>query len=267
MRRDGHIHSPYCPHGTNDTFSDYVETAISLGFEEITFTEHAPLPKGFIDPTPAKDSGMKEHDIHDYFHDIKKVKNKYKGQIKINCGLEIDYIEGFEEETMSFLAKFGPNLDDAILSVHFLKQENGYECMDYSPEVFGEMVKDYGSVDALYRKYYETLKKSILADLGPYKPKRIGHMTLAHKFQKKFPVSGDFNNEIEDLLLTIKNAGYELDYNGAGTAKPLCREPYPPNWVVERALELEIPLVYGSDAHQKKELAQGLPFMTFTKTS
>ena len=58
MRRDGHIHTPYCPHGTNDTFHDYVETALGLGFEEITFTEHAPLPKGFNDPTPAKDSGM-----------------------------------------------------------------------------------------------------------------------------------------------------------------------------------------------------------------
>ena len=35
---------------------------------------------------------------------------------------------------------------------------------------------------------------------------------------------------------------YGLDYNGAGTAKPLCREPYPPHWVIEIAKEKQIPL-------------------------
>lgn len=35
--RDGHIHSPYCPHGTKDTFEMYVEKALSEGLEEITF--------------------------------------------------------------------------------------------------------------------------------------------------------------------------------------------------------------------------------------
>ena len=139
--------------------------------------------------------------------------------------------------------------------------------MDYSPEVFGKMAKAFGSVEALYLKYYQTVKKSVLADLGQYKPRRIGHMTLVHKFQKKYPVIGNFQTEIEDLLITIKKAGLELDYNGAGTAKPLCREPYPPAWVIERALSLDIPLVYGSDAHRKKELAQGLHSMTFTKES
>ena len=26
--RDGHIHSPYCPHGTNDSLDAYVEKAL-----------------------------------------------------------------------------------------------------------------------------------------------------------------------------------------------------------------------------------------------
>ena len=38
--RDGHIHSPYCPHGTGDPFELYVERALEIGLEEITFTEH-----------------------------------------------------------------------------------------------------------------------------------------------------------------------------------------------------------------------------------
>lgn len=261
MLKDGHIHTPYCPHGTKDSFRDYAERAIELGFKEISFTEHAPLPHGFTDPTPEMDSAMDVNHLEAYFHDIERIKDEYRGKIKINCGFEVDFIEGFEEEIKGFLTKFGPRLDDAILSVHFLKHEHGFDCLDYSPDVFGKLAKIYGSVEALYKKYYETVLKSIHADLGPYKPKRIGHITLVHKFQKKFPVISSFEKEIADLLEAIKEKGFELDYNGAGTAKPLCGEPYPPAWVIEKAASMGIPLIYGSDAHQKKELGQGREMM------
>jgi histidinol-phosphatase (PHP family) len=267
MLRDGHIHSHYCPHGTKDSFKDYVERAIILGFKEISFTEHAPLPEGFLDPAPTKDSAINLQQLQDYFLEIEKIKKEYRGVIKINCGLEVDYIEGYEKEIKKFLDKVGPQLDDAILSVHFLKHQNGYDCMDYSPDVFGKMIEIYGSVEALYSKYYETLIKSVQANLGAYKPRRIGHITLSHKFQKKYPTDQLFQREIFELLSAIKEHGYELDYNGAGTAKPLCREPYPPSWVVEKAIAMDIPLVYGSDAHQSKELGQGIAQMISIQTS
>lgn len=38
--KDGHIHSPYCPHGSKDALEDYVKRAIEIGLDEITFTEH-----------------------------------------------------------------------------------------------------------------------------------------------------------------------------------------------------------------------------------
>lgn len=257
MLRDGHIHTPFCPHGTKDGFEEYIERAIELGFREISFTEHAPLPKGFEDTTPKKDSGMKLEQLEEYFAKIDQLKDRFGDRLVINCGFEVDYIEGFEEEITSLLNQYGSRLDDAILSVHFLKHGHSYDCLDYSPEAFEQMVKKYGTVEDIYQNYYRTLLKSIQADLGPYKPKRIGHITLVRKFQKRFPVHSDFRNEIMTVLQAIKNQGYEIDYNGAGTAKPLCRETYPPKWVAEEASNLQIPLVYGSDAHQVKELKQG----------
>ena len=41
--KDGHIHSPYCPHGTKDDFEEYIINAIAAGFTEISFTEHSLL--------------------------------------------------------------------------------------------------------------------------------------------------------------------------------------------------------------------------------
>ena len=263
MKRDGHVHTPFCPHGTKDRFEDYIEKALTLGMEEISFTEHAPLPKGFIDTTPSKDSAMSWSDLDVYFDELERVKRIYKGKIKINAGLEVDFIEGFESEIKKTLDQIGNKLDDAILSVHFLKNNHQYDCLDYSPQFFSEMVESYGSVEAVYQKYYETVQLSVIADLGIYKPTRIGHITLVHKFQNRFPFSGDEKTVLTQLLMSIKEKGYSLDYNGAGTAKPLCREPYPPNWVIEEANKLRIPLVYGSDAHQVKELGQGYDQLLF----
>ena len=70
MIKDGHIHTPFCPHGTKDALEAYVEKALSLGFQEISFTEHAPLPEGFIDPTPEQDSSMDIEQLEDYFDKI-----------------------------------------------------------------------------------------------------------------------------------------------------------------------------------------------------
>jgi histidinol-phosphatase (PHP family) len=257
MLRDGHIHTPYCPHGTADKISEYTERAIKMGYQEITFTEHAPLPKGFVDPTPNRDSAMSWDSLENYINEIQTVKREYQAKIKVNIGFEVDFIECYEAETKQFLNEVGPKLDDAILSVHFLKLGSEYDCVDYSPDGFKQMITRYGSVDEIYRKYYETVESSINADLGFFKPKRIGHMTLVKKFQRKYPAAQSFKKEVLQLLNLIKEKGYELDYNGAGTTKPLCRETYPPQWVVEEAKKLGVPFVYGSDAHQVKELGQG----------
>lgn len=34
--KDGHIHTPYCPHGTDDSFEEYVQKAIQVGLDEIS---------------------------------------------------------------------------------------------------------------------------------------------------------------------------------------------------------------------------------------
>ncbi len=263
MLRDGHVHTKYCPHGSRDLFEHYIEKALSLGMKEITFTEHAPLPDGFTDPVPMADSAMKKSDLSSYFTDLTAMKKKYAGIIRINTGLEIDYIDGYEKETAALLEKIGPLLDDSILSVHFLHYEGRYDCIDYSPDVFATMAAAYGSVDAVHEHYYRTVLKSIQSELGPYKPSRIGHITLARKFRLKYPPMRDFTKEIDEVLLAIKAKGYELDFNGAGTAKPLCRETYPPRPIAAKAAALGIPLVYGSDAHRAKELGQGYSDMIF----
>ncbi|MCA1056891.1 histidinol-phosphatase HisJ [Rossellomorea aquimaris] len=254
---DGHIHTPFCPHGSSDSFHQYIERAISLQYSHLTFTEHAPLPEGFIDTTPDQDSGMDPVDVPAYFDTLDELKETYKDRITIRSGLEVDYIEGFEQESAAFLSRWGTRIDDSILSVHFLHHQNQWDCLDFSPEVFKSMIDRYGSVDAVYTHYYRTVVKSIESDLGAFKPGRIGHITLVKKFQHLYPASRPFTEEIEAILKAVAAKGLELDYNGAGLTKPHCGESYPPVEVIEKARSLGIVTVYGSDAHTANGINQG----------
>ncbi|BDH62608.1 histidinol-phosphatase [Lysinibacillus sp. PLM2] len=256
MKRDGHIHSPFCPHGTEDPFEQYIEKAIESGFTQITFTEHAPLPTNFQDPTPDKDSGMNPKHLKPYIEKLTELKKIYSNDISIHIGLEIDYIVGYETETRAFLDIVGPLLDDAILSVHFLKWNDEYCCIDFSKEVFLEFASKVGSVEKVYNLYYETIKKSIDANLGRYKPRRIGHPTLVHKFQLAHKEKIQDDQQIRDILTYMKEKGYELDVNSAGLSKELCKEPYPSFEMIQFAQNIELDMVFGSDAHSVKDLHQ-----------
>lgn len=249
IKRDAHIHSPFCPHGTSDPFRAYIHKAIDNGFQDISFTEHAPLPEGFLDPTPAQDSGMKSHELPHYFAALEQLKKEFSGNLRIRSGLEVDFIPGFEQQTARLLDEVGPQLDDAILSVHFLPHKDQWICADFSAEVFMKLVQDLGSVQAVYDLYYDTVEASIKADLGPYKPKRIGHATLIHKFQHDHGETIDDDARIREILQLVKEHGYELDVNSAGLSKPGCLEFYPPLPYIDYARRLGIPLVFGSDAH------------------
>lgn len=257
MYYDGHVHTPFCPHGSNDTFDMYIEKAISLGIKGITFTEHAPLPKNFTDPAPAKDSAMLYGDLNNYFHKLQEIKKFYRKYIDVRTGLEIDFIEGFEQETEDFLREVGPELEDAILSVHFLNVGEAFYCMDYDENVFNDMIKESGALNSVYKNYFTAVKKSIKHSFMSYQPLRIGHITLVNKFQKLFPADFSITEEIHEILKEVSERGMSLDYNGAGAVKPFCGDTYPSAWIVKEAHKRKIPLVYGSDAHSAKGLGQG----------
>ncbi|WJH34035.1 hypothetical protein N6H14_29405 [Paenibacillus sp. CC-CFT747] len=52
LKWNGHTHTPYCRHGSPAEAADYLEQAIRLGFDRYTFSEHPPLPQGWVDNEP-----------------------------------------------------------------------------------------------------------------------------------------------------------------------------------------------------------------------
>ena len=255
--RDGHVHSHYCPHGSNDSFEEYLENAINRGIGEITFTEHMTMPKNIVI------EGMEEkfldtvspsiYSIEKYIEEAKYYKNKYKDKIKINIGLEVDYLEGYEEFTTKMLDIYGDVLDDAILSTHIGMYDGKYYCFDCI-ESFEGLLKKIGTVEKIYALYYNTLLKSIKSNLGKFKPKRIGHPTLVRIFNKKYPINYSNVNLFQEIMDEINKGSYEIDYNTAGLRKEFCGEAYPSGEFYEIAIKNNVKMVYGSDSHFAKDI-------------
>ena len=252
--KDGHIHSPFCPHGSNDKFEEYIERAIEVGLTEITFTEHLPLPDNFEDPSPKKDSAMSIKDMDSYIKTVNSLKEQYKDKLKINLGVEVDFLEGYEKEIKDRLDEYGQYLDDAILSVHMLNLGNKYYCVDFDKDEFNKVSKLLGGVDNVYYKYYKTLKKAVESDLGIYKPKRIGHLNLVRKFNKIYPYDYKNNIVLEEVVKAIKEKGYEVDYNVAGSRYEYCKEPYVSGYLLKLVQKYSIPMVLGSDSHRAQDI-------------
>lgn len=258
-RRDGHTHTEMSPHGSREPTEQFIQRAIALGFETYSLTEHPPLPSGFEDPTPDKSCGLAWYELEPYLEHARKLKYRFAYQIEIRVGLEVDYVPGFEAETRKMLDKFGPDLEDSLLSVHFLPGVGSWRCVDYSSEDFKEgLIDAYGSVAAVHQAYWDTVREAVVTDLGAYKPRRLGHLSLVHKFQLKHPLAHpqQFRPKVLEILDLIKSKGMELDLNAAGLLKPDCREIYPAPWIIEEALRRDIAFIYGSDAHSVKGVGQ-----------
>ncbi len=259
-RRDGHTHTEFCRHGSHEATDLFVRRAIELGFVAYSLTEHPPLPPGFEDPAPEKDCGILAGQVEPYLELGFRQKRQFAGQVDLKVGFEVDYIPGYEVWTRELLDRYGGDLDDALLSVHFLPGAGGWRCVDHSPEDFRQgLLEPYGSVEAVHRAYWQMVRQAISADLGPHKPRRIGHLSLVHKFQAKYPLSSpeQFRPEVEEILGLMKAGEMEVDLDAAGLYKPDCREIYPAPWIVKEAIRLGIRLVYGSDTHSVRGVGQG----------
>ena len=267
MKRDGHTHTHFCLHGSGEPTEEYITRAIELGFQIYSVTEHLPYSEQFLQsiPYPAKikDSlKIKGGDFGLYIKEMHKLKNKFKDKIRLLVGSEVDYLPGETSHTRMMLQEYGPYLEDSLLSVHFIKGHQGWRAVDQDPRDYEDgLLTCYSGYEEIQLEYYRMVKEALMADLGPYKPKRIAHLTLCNKFQCCFNPDNRTGERVKkavlDLLAYMRRHGYSLDVNAAGLYKEYCREIYPSPWIIKMAVEMGIPLVYGSDAHSVKDVGRG----------
>ena len=115
-----HTHTYHCGHATG-TPEEYVKRAIENGVKVMGFSEHVPFKFPGDVQNPAH---LKTEDVGKYFAELNALREKYKEQIKIIIGFEMEYFPKYFEEMFAFAKKVGAEY--LLLAQHRVGEEEPY---------------------------------------------------------------------------------------------------------------------------------------------
>lgn len=248
-KKDLHVHSPFCPHRASDApLEAYLAAAEEKGIVELAFTEHGPFPAPLSLTQYTKHPTLTDEEVELYFQKMYELREQYTGPVKFSIGLEIDYLEGYEKEITASLEKYGPRMEEGLISVHNLLVDGRYLNLGYQHNIIAA-AKAMGP-RKLTELYYKTMIKSVTEDLGPYKPKRVAHPTMLALCGKHFPEFRDAQELMEEFVAVVKERGYALELNTAGLEYPDdCQEVYG-EALLPFIKKYDVPVSLAADAHE-----------------
>lgn len=223
-RIDIHNHTILCNHATGTT-EEYIKKAIELKIDIFGFSEHAPM--NFDEKYR-----LKLEDKKFYENDVLFLKEKYKNDIEILLGYEVDYLKG----DYILPEVLNSKVDYLIGSVHFINDGWGFD----NPEFIGQYKNK--DIDTIWEDYFAAITNMIKSG----KFDIVGHLDLIKVF--KFLPKKDIKIIAKDAIQHIKQSNMVVEINSAGYRKPIA-EQYPSKEILELCFELDIPITFSSDAH------------------
>lgn len=229
---DYHVHTVLCKHADGMP-GDLRDSARLKGTPEVCITDHCPTPDSY-DPQHRMDM----NDFLRYRDAVQEVRGSDAPAVLF--GVEADYYPGCER----FLASWLPRQDfDLVLgSVHYI----GDWGFDNPAEADGWNTTD---VCAAWSAYFDLVGR--LADTGLYDV--VAHLDLPKKFEHR-PNENEMKPMAERALDRIAGAGMGIEINTSGLYRRV-REIYPSFQILRLAHERDIPVCFGSDAHEPSQIA------------
>ncbi len=235
-----HSHCSFCD--GRSTMEEFVHFAIAKGVKKYGFSSHAPLPFDTF-------WNMKLDDFEEYKFEFHRLKEKYKSEIELFIGLEVDYIHNFIEIHNDLYST--EDLDYLIGSIHYLDPlpQGGFWTIDGNfPEFHNGLKILYdGDINAAVNRFFEISR--IMIEKGGFQI--VGHVDKialnACKFIDFNIHSQHYQNQMGDLLQLIKSKGMILEIN----TKSLKDKgfTYPDMCFFKLINELQIPVTINSDCH------------------
>ena len=239
MNYDQNLHTHTAFSDGKDQMEDMVKHAIKLGFKSIGFSDHANM--GF-EVTGA----MTRENVAKSLQTSKALKEKYKGQISVFCGLENDL---FSTQDLS-------PYDYVIGSCHCLIKDG--EIIEFDGK------KDHvkGVIDRLFNGngldfaecYYSTFSR--LAETS--RIDIVGHADLVTKHAEReqfFDCDGKAYKEF--ALKAIKKVFERcqvFEINTGAIARGYKTAPYPAPFIMQELKRLGAKMIISSDCHDKNFL-------------
>lgn len=232
-----HTHTFRCGHteyGMSD--EDFVRELIKKGFRKMAFTDHCPQ-KNQIDTRLYM--RMDYSQAKEYLESIRTLKEKFKDEIQIESGFEIEYLPELENE----LFELKSISDKLILGQHFV-----YNKDKSNLKVLG--VSTFDKEDLL--NYANNIKIAMEKSL----PDIVAHPDLFMLSSRTF---GDAERQATEIICqTAEKTGIPLEINLGRVANivdcPQRYVEYPCREFWEIASNYKINVLYGIDAHTRHQI-------------
>jgi len=229
MKANYHTHTTFCD-GKN-TPEEMVLAAIGKGFDELGFSSHSEMLK---DPAA-------------YVAEIRRLAEKYRGRIRILCGIEADWPCPLDLSPYDYV----------IGSVHFVPSPDGARvCVDESPEVLSAGIRDRfgGSAEAFVRAYFAAEREMVAAGAFTF----VGHPDLVRKFNAKHPYfdegSAWYREELVKTADAIAASGKPVEVNTGAISRGWMDDAYPSAEFRALLRERGVRFLLSSDAHSADAL-------------
>ena len=227
----------------------YAERAIDLGFSQLGFSEHSPLP--FSNPF-----SLKEENVDDYIEAVDRLKEQFAGQIEIYRALEMDYIPGVSEDFDYWRGRV--RVDYLIGSVHLVKPD-GTDALWFTDgpdyKIYDEGLQQFfeGDIRNAVHTFYQQTNQMIESQEFEI----VGHVDKIKMHNRGRFFSEDekwYRDLVDETLELIKQKNLIIEVNTRGMYKKTSDSFFPDHQTLKRVHELNIPVIISSDAHHPDEI-------------
>lgn len=225
-----HTHTKRCRHALGEE-EDYVKSAIHNGLSQLGFSDHAPFPD--ID----LGKRMLFEELKDYLGTIDELKMKYRSELILWKGLEIEYLPQYRRYYEELLTKWG--VEYLIMGEHFYIDTLGRRTNIY----------EVNSSTEEYLAYAHTVAEGMRSGFF----RIIAHPDLY--MLNPFAWNDDCMKAADLIIDTAITTNTILEYNANGfrweqrTYPDGMRHPYPHSTFWQMVAGTTAKVIVGADCH------------------
>ena len=242
IRQNLHTHCTYCD-GKN-TLEEMVLAAIDKGFSSLGFSSHC------FSNLSYDECGIKTaSDYESYLSEVEALKQKYKNQISIYRGIELE--SRIKDE---LYPNPDPRLDYSIGSIHWFYLDSRHWEVDYKAEILLQAKEAFGGFRPLIESYYNEVIE--FAKHSSYSI--TGHIDLVTKFSELNSFGFENESWYRDAALSatesVVKCGKLVEVNTGAISRGYRTTPYPAPFILKRLAELNAPIIVTTDCHSANNI-------------
>ena len=243
-----HSHCVFCD--GHSPMEDFVRYALAHGVKKYGFSSHGPLPF-------STRWNMEEENFPFYESEFKRLKEKYRDDIELFFGLEVDFIPDCTDAGSAFYQNHA--FDFLIGSIHYMDKlkDGSYLSVDGNFYDFEKGLKEHfdGDIRAVVKRYYEVSSDMIAKggfEVVGHFDKIMHHLLHYGEFDI---TTNEYRNRVGENLELIRNKGMILEINTKAFLEKGVTYPHAQFYPLIH--ELQIPVTVNSDCHYPEKMTDG----------